>query len=188
MSVEILGGDGPQQREKAYRLIIAVLGALVVVLGFLAVWQFQGKNSAEDDAKEVEASYTAGPDAQADAERILHEMISYDYREIDDEYEWTRYLADGELRDDYENKIIPKLQKLIRRTKAAAEGEIKDVAYNIVDDDTVKVLAFIRQNLTNVDTPRSGVIDEQWARLTMVRDSDEWLIGDINIVSVPPPR
>ena len=36
-------------------------------------------------------------------------MISFDYREIDDEYGWTKYLGNDELRDEYEDTIIPRL-------------------------------------------------------------------------------
>ena len=113
-------------------------------------------------------------------------MISFDYRDIDDEYDWTKYLADDELRSDYEDHIVPKLGKVIARTKATADGEVVQSAYNTVDDDHVNVLAFIRQKLTDVDN-KDGVIAEQWASLTMSRDGDGWLVDDIDIVSVPPP-
>ncbi len=36
-------------------------------------------------------------------------MISFDYREIDDEYDWTKYLGDDELREEYEDDHHPAL-------------------------------------------------------------------------------
>lgn len=178
-----------EQREKVYRLIIMVaVGALIATL-VAVVWLIQGKNSTQDDLDQAEddvASYAAGPEAQAAAESILAEIISFNHRDIEDEYDWTKYLADDDLRSDYENNIAPKFRKVILKTKATADGEIAQSAYNIVDEDTVNVLAFVRQRLTDVDH-EDGVVAEQWASLTMVRDGDDWLIDEIDIVSVPPP-
>lgn len=191
MSVTRVEGDPEEQvpREKVHRLVILALVGALVATWVSVVWLVEGKSSVEDDLAEAEddlASYAAGPDAQAAAESILGEMISFDHRDLDDEYEWTSYLADSELRADYEDDIVPRLSKVIRRTKASADGEIDQSAYNIVDEETVNVLAFIRQRLTDVDN-RDGLIAEQWASLTMVRDDGDWLVGKIDIVSVPPP-
>lgn len=178
--------EDPHQREKTYRLLIVVLaGALILTLVVL-IWFVQGENSAEDELEDTKESYAAGPDAQAEAERILAEMISFDHREIGDEYDWTKYLGDDELREEYENTIIPRLTKVIRRTKAAAEGEVVQSAYDQIDEDHVDVLAFIRQNLTDVQN-KDGVVAEQWASLSMSRDGNGWLIDKVDIVSVPPP-
>jgi len=185
--VDKVAEDG-QQREKVYRLLIVVLAGVLVVTWVAVVWLVQAKNSADDDLDKTKESYAAGPDAQAAAERILGKMISFDYREIADEYDWTKYLGDDELRTDYEDNIVPKLAKVIRKTKAAADGEVIQSAYNTVDDTTVVVLAFIRQKLTDLDN-KDGVIAEQWASLTMTRGdkNDDWMIDMIDIVSVPPP-
>lgn len=181
--------DDPQQREKLYRLVILVLVGVLVATWIAVVWLVQSRNSAEDKLDKAEhdnAAYTAGPDAQAAAERILGEMISYDYREIDGEYAWTKYLADDDLRTDYEQRLTPKLEKVIRKSKSKADGEVAQSAYNILDEDHVQVIAFIRQELTTAGE-KKGVIDEQWTSLAMVRDGDEWLVEKITPLNVPPP-
>jgi hypothetical protein len=166
-------------------ILIVLVAALVVAL-VAAVVFLQGKESAEDDLEKAEKASQVGPDAQEAAERILGEMISYDYKDIDDEYSWTKYLGNDELRDTYETKILPRLAKLIKGTKASAEGEIVESAYNLEDDGKVTVLAFVRQELTDAQH-KKGALADQWASLTMVRDGDDWLIDDVDIVSVPPP-
>lgn len=178
--------DSGARRETVHRLVvIALVGVLVVTWGAV-IWLVQGKNSADDEVERVKESYAAGPEARAEAERILAEMISFDHREIRDEYGWTRYLGDDELREEYEQRIIPRLTKLIRRTRATAEGEVVKSAYDQIDEDHVDVLAFIRQTLTDVDN-KDGVVADQWASLSMSRYDDGWLIDKIDIVSVPPP-
>lgn len=191
ISVEKGGPVDPdqEQREKVYRLIIIVLVAALIATFVAVVWLVQGKNSTQDDLDDADGkieAYAAGPDAKAAAEDILGEIISFDYGDMDHEYDWTKYLANEELRADYENNIAPKFRKVILKTKATAKGEIQQSAYNIVDEDNVNVLAFVRQRLTDIDN-KDGVIAEQWATLSMIRDGDEWLIEKIDIVSVPPP-
>jgi len=188
MSVEKVEDDG-QQRENLYRLLIVVLAGVLIASWVAVVWLVQGKNSAEDDLdkteKEVE-SYAAGPDALAAAERILGKMISYDYREIDHEYEWTKYLADESLRSDYDDRLVPKLRKVIKSSQSTAEGTVVEAAYNILDEDQVQVIAFIRQKLTTKADKR-GAIDEQWTSLTMILEGGDWLIEKITPLNVPPP-
>lgn len=181
-------GAAQLQREKVYRLTIVVLVGALIATWVAVVWLIQGKNTADDEVDKSEdelAAYTAGPDAQAAAERILGEMVSYDFREMNSEYEWTKYLADDDLRTDYEDRLTPKLEKVIRKSKSSAEGDVVRTAYNILDEDQVQVIAFIRQKLTTAQD-RKGVIDEQWTSLTMVRDGDEWLIEKITPFDVPP--
>ncbi|MDZ5620498.1 hypothetical protein SFC88_06670 [Nocardioides sp. HM23] len=177
-----------QQREKVLRLVILMLvGALVATLAAV-VWLVQGNNSLQDDLDQAEAdvaSYAEGPDALAAAEKALGEIISYDYRDLDDEFDWTQHFA-GELRTQYEDDLVPTFRKVIRRFRMTAEGEVAESAYDIVDSGTVQVIAFVRQSLSNEDN-RKGVLDEQWTSLTMVRDGDTWLIEMITPLNVPPP-
>lgn len=182
-------GEDQEQREKVYQLLILVILGVLIATFVAVVWLVQGKESTQEDLDEAEdqlASYTAGPEAQAAAESILGEIISFDHRRMDNEYDWTRYFADGDLRADYEDNIAPDLRKLILRTKATARGKVEQSAYNIIDEDSVEVIAFVRQRITDVDN-REGVLAEQWASLTMIRDGDVWLIDKMDIVSVPPP-
>ena len=83
--------DDAQQREKVYRLLIVVLVGVLVATWVAVVWLVQGKNSSRrrTTSTETKESFAAGPDAQAAAEGILGEMISFDYRDIGDEYDWT---------------------------------------------------------------------------------------------------
>lgn len=181
--------DAPQPRENLYRLVILVLVGGLVASWVAVVWLVESRNSAEnqrDKERAANAAYEAGPGALAAAEQILEEMISFHHRELEDEYAWTEYFADDELREDYEKRVIPRLAKLARATKAVAKGEIAEAAYDVIDEDRVTVLADVRQRVTS-RTNKRGVTERQWATIEMVRDGDDWLIDDITIVTVPPP-
>ena len=191
MSVEKVAED-EQQREKLYRLVIVALVGVLVASWVAVIWLVQGKSSAEDDRERAEkenAAYAAGPDAQAAAEQTLDEILSYDYREIDDEFEWTSRFTD-ELRSEYEGDLVKDLRKLIGRFQTVARGEVIESAYEVAGDE-VQVIAFIRQRLTTKadrKADREGVVDERWTELTMVRDGDDWLVAKIDPFNIPPPR
>lgn len=182
------GAHDQQQREKVLRLVIVVLlGALLATL-VAVVWLVQGKNSTQDEldkAEEDVAAYAEGPDALAAAEQALGEIVSYDYRDLDDEFTWTKHFT-GDLRAEYEDDLVPTFRKVIRKFQMTAKGEVAESAYDIVDSGKVQVIAFVRQNLANKDD-RKGVLDEQWTSLTMVREGDTWLIETITPLNVPPP-
>jgi|GEM_PF-4288254 len=191
MSVERVGED-EQQRERLYRLVIVALVGVLVATWVAVIWLVQGKSSAEDDLEQAErenAAYAAGPDAQAAAERALDEILSYDYREIEDEFAWTSRFTD-ELRSEYEGDLVKDLRKLIERFETVARGEVVESAYEVAGDE-VQVIAFIRQRLTTKadrKADRAGVVDERWTELTMVRDGDDWLVAKIDPFNIPPPR
>jgi hypothetical protein len=178
--------DEAQQREKVYRLLIVVLGCALILTLVVSIWFVQGKNTAEDELEKTKEPYAAGPDALAAAQQILEEIISYDYREIRDEFGWVDYF-DEELRDRYAEDVIPDIRKVIKALHSVAEGTIEKSAYNIVNEDEVEVIAFIRQTITTKADPK-GVLDAQWSSLTMIRDGDEWLVSDITPLDVPPPQ
>lgn len=189
MSVEKVVEDD-QQREKVYRLVILALVGVLVATWVAVIWLVQGKNSAEEERDKAEQqvdSYAVGPEAQAAAEEILGVITSYDYREIDEVRDnWTRYLADDQ-KDHYANDVIPNLVKAVKLTKTVAVGEVVHSAYTLIDDDHVKVLAYVRQRIRSKDDPK-GVLDAEWYSIAMVREGDDWLVEKVNPFDVPPPE
>lgn len=187
MSV-VVKGEPPENRERLLRLLVLGLVVVLALTWGAVVWLLSGKNKAEEDLEAAERkvdAYAAGPEARDAAEALLEQMVSFDHATIDTEYRWLEKFS-PELRADYEEKRIPSLRKVIKATRAKAEGEIVQTAYETADPEHVTVLAFIRQRLTDARN-RRGLVEEQWATLKMAREGGEWLIDDIDIVTVPPP-
>lgn len=178
-----VSGNGAERR---YQLALLVLVGIVLVGAVSTVWLVSKKNSAEDDLNDANdkiATYAAGPEARDAAESMLVEMLSYSYKHIDDEYTWLDNLTDEDLRKQYSQQI-PKLKKIIKASKASAEGEVVSSAYNTVDEDHATVLAFVRQVLKA--NGKKSAVEDQWTTLDMVREGGDWKIANIKIVTVPP--
>jgi len=188
MTVE-QGADGRSQ-EQLYRIVILVLVAALVVTGCVVIWLVSEKNKANDEVADLQEevdSYAAGPEARDAAEAILQQMISYDYRDIEDEYVWLDDFSNEDLRRRFE-KRVGNLAKVIRLTKVKAEGEVVHSAYTTIDSTSATVLAFVRQRLVTPED-KQGSIAEQWTTMEMVREDEgsEWSVDGIEIVTVPPP-
>ena len=174
--------------ERTYQLVILALVAALVVAGFVVVWLVSERNKANDEvagqADEIEA-YAAAPEARDAAEEILLEMLEYDHREVEDEFDYLDRFGE-KLRERYQGRAVPNLRKIIRRGRLTAEGEVVQSAYNFVDADSATVLAFVRQRIF-AEAAKRPLLEEQWTTLKMRRDGDEWLVDDIDLVTVPPP-
>lgn len=182
--------DTTSTTERRYQLAILVLVVVVLVGAVLSLWLVAKKNRAEDDlakSEEKVATYAAGPEARDAAEAVLREMISYDYRHVDDEYDWLDRIGNDKLRRTFQKRARD-LAKVIKLSKVTAKGEIVQSAYNTIDENDATVLAFVRQKLTSPAERRANVA-EQWTTLKMTREDagSPWLVDDINIVDVPPP-
>lgn len=182
--------DDRLQRERLHRIVVIVLVGALIATWVAVVWLLEGKDSAEDDLAKAEddlASYSAGPEAQSAAEEILLVMTSYDYRRTEGLADrWTQYIGNEDLKDKYEKDLIPDLVKAVKLTKTVAVGEVESSAYNLVDEDHVNVLAFVRQRIKSKEDPK-GVLDAEWFSVDMVRDGDEWLVEAVRPYDVPPP-
>lgn len=182
--------ESPLTTERRYQFAILVLVVLVLIATVFATWLVSKKNTAEDDLEDAQgklATYSAGPEARDAAEDDLREMISYDYRHVDDEYTWLDRIGNDKLRSRLQ-KQTANLAKVIKLSKVTAKGEIVQSAYNTIDENTATVLAFVRQTLSS-PTNKHASVAEQWTTLKMTRDDPDspWLIDDIDIVDVPPP-
>lgn len=182
--------DDRLQRERLHRIVVIVLVGALIATWVAVVWLLEGKDSAEDDLAKAEddlASYSAGPEAQSAAEEILLVMTSYDYRRTEGLADrWTQYIGNEDLKDKYEKDLIPDLVKAVKLTKTVAVGEVESSAYNLVDEDHVNVLAFVRQRIKSKEDPK-GVLDAEWFSVDMVRDGEEWLVEAVRPYDVPPP-
>ena len=174
-------------QEKRYRLLSAILAValvLAVVAAGLLLKAVHDARAERDDAQDRLGELDS---AEAAARELLVDMTSYDYRQVDDTYDWLDQLSSSEVKDDFE-KSEAKLERVIRLGKVVAKGEVQESAYRPGADGTsVVVVAFVHQTIT--DGSGSQKTEDQWATLTMVPgDSGSgWLAQDIQLSGIPDP-
>ena len=108
-------------------------------------------------------------------------MLSYDYRQLDDDIaRATPYFTD-DYADKYRDLMRgadPQAQsgKLVVSAEAIATGIVRS------GDDRAEILVFVNQ-----DSSRAGTENEplkMWVTMTMVDEGDGWLIDEMKVDTV----
>lgn len=168
--------------RNAFLAVSAALAVALVVIAVLVV-------KVNDDSPEVGASRSAdlavekeaGEAALAAARQVLVDMTTYDYKTIDDDFEWIDQITDPDLHARM-TKNVKSLTRIIRSSKATAKGEVVDAAPRVVDAKNVEVLAFVDQLIKDAEH-KGYKVEEQRISMTMVLDEGEWRVGRLDLLS-----
>ncbi len=152
----------------------------MAIVGTVWVWQQPG---ASGDTERYDDRETAAQQAESVAEEAAGPVLSYDYRQIDDDIaRATPYLT-----DDYADKYRDLMQDL---TAQAQSGKLvvssEAIATGIVrtGDDRAEILVFVNQDSSRAGTPNDQL--KMWVTMTMVDEGDGWLVDEMKVDTVVP--
>jgi Mce-associated membrane protein len=119
----------------------------------------------------------ATSDAQGAAERAVVTILSYDYREMDQDQKAAGALMTADYRKKYD-ALFAQLKANAPSLKVAVTCDV--IASGIVrsGDDRVQVLVFVNRPTTRADKEQPEVYRDQ-VRVTMVRSGSDWLVDDM---------
>jgi Mce-associated membrane protein len=158
-------------------LIIAGVIALAAIVGTVLIWTRSG------DADKYDAREDAAQQAASVAEEAVAPVLSYDYRQLEDDVATaTPYFTD-DYADEYRGVIEElgpqaKSAKLVVQAEAIATGIIRS------GDDRAEILVFVNQA-----SSRDGTVNEplkMWVTMTMVHEGDSWLIDKMKVDTAVP--
>lgn len=126
-------------------------------------------------AKKVESASAA---ALATARAYAVTMTSYDFKSIDKNIADTIDGATGEFKDQYSSATAA-VKELIQKAQAVATAKVTDAAVKSATEDTVDVLVFVDQSVTNaaVKEPRN---DRNRVTMSLQRQGDRWLVSKVD--------
>lgn len=162
----LTGERGIRQRRRA--VAAAVLAVLMIANGALG-WMWAQQREAD----------IAQRDAQASAQAFTETLINIDPADIDAGVQRTLELSTGEFRDVYATSS-QELRRALVEHQATAHGTILESAATVLSDDSVEVLLFVDQAVSNatLSEPR---LDRSRIRLTMERVDGRWLAGKVEM-------
>lgn len=152
--------------------VLAGLGLLLVLALAAAVvfgWLYLAQSSEESDRNE----------ALATARAYAVTVTSYDYKDMEGSIADAIDGATGEFKDQYAG-ASDALRALMTETKATATGQVLDAAVLSAEDDSVTVMLFVDQKVTNAGTKKTKV-DRNRVLLTMEKHDDRWLVSDLKL-------
>lgn len=147
-------------------LVIAALVAGIALLGIS--WDqdnalHEAQSSAVDSAREYAVALT-----------------SYDYKDLQGDFDKVSSNAAGEFAKDYK-KVSGKLTKLIKKHKAVSKGNVVDAGLVDGDRHRAVVLLFVDQTITNSNNSKPR-IDRNRMRMTLLYKNDSWLIDNVELL------
>lgn len=121
----------------------------------------------------------AGHQAQTAAASYAEALTSIDSGKVDENF--TRVLdgATGEFKDMYTQSSV-KLRQLLIDNKASAHGMVLESAVKSASTDTVEVLLFIDQSVSNAANPQPR-LDRSRIKMTMKKVDGRWLASKVEL-------
>lgn len=166
---------GPS-RSLRWPIACAALAILLIasLVGCFLLWQ---DRSDREDLADAEVAATE------EAERIVVAWLTYDYRTYQDDMTWVTASGTDKFQEEYSPEALEGLRtKLIGPRQFVSRGRVVDSAATVEDVDTVKVLVFTDQTLTDKQIRREGgepLHARSGVELTMVREGNAWLVDEM---------
>jgi Mce-associated membrane protein len=131
--------------------------------------------------RSVSAEEDARSDALSAAGRSVEQILSYDYRSIEEDIDATKELTTGALREQYDT-TAPSLLSQARQVRAIVQASVGSAGVMSVDDDRVVVLLFVDQatvKQVGAAAEPTTRIDQNRIRVTMSKVGDRWLVSEL---------
>lgn len=166
--------DGSPQGVPTW--LLAGLAVLAVALVAVTSWAWVRGGDASVHEPGVR-------EAQQAAERAVVPVLSYDYRQLQQDQESAQALMTGSYREDYD-KLFAVIEENAPRLETEVSAEV--VASGIVraSEGRVQVLVFVDRPTTNKEQ-REPVVYKDQVTLTMQRVDGEWLVDGMVTSPVP---
>ncbi|MGU3497985.1 Mce protein [Mycobacterium sp. C31M] len=158
----------PRRRRLLVGVVAVVLVALLGLSGFLGwqLWQSRQVAAAGQQARDAAVSY-----AQV--------LTSIDSNKVDENFDQVLAGATGEFKDMYSESSM-QLRQLLIDNKASAHGVVIDSAVQSATKDTVVVLLFVDQSVSNAQVPDPR-IDRSRIKMTMQKVDGQWRAAKVEL-------
>lgn len=160
---------GARSRSAARHRIAAVLLAVLCATAGYEGWVLYAQHQRE----------VAAAEALDAAKGFTLALTSVDPDAIDKNFADVLDGATGEFKDMY-SQSSEQLRALLIENKAAAHGTVIDAAVKSATNDTVEVMVFVDQSVSNSAAP-GPQLDRSRVVITMQKVDGRWLAGKVDM-------
>lgn len=157
--------------RRASRLLIALAVATVVLLG-VTTW-----GAVELRDRRLVAA--ARVDALAAARSAAVDLLSYDFRRLDADFERGRRHVTGRFAEEYATTTEKTVRPTATRYQAVVEATLVDAGVRSATRDRAIVIVFVNQTSRNTRLV-APQIDQNRVRLTLTRVGEAWLVSEVD--------
>ncbi|MEU7749771.1 hypothetical protein [Nonomuraea sp. NPDC049158] len=134
------------------------------------------------DAHAMRADEEAGRQAMAAARTVAPDLLSYDYRTVEQDLARAAEHTTGELTEHYK-ALSASLAAKAKAEKTVRTAAVADAGVERAEDDRVEVLLFVNtgtvREIPGKAEPQQQVSQDR-ARLVMVRQDSRWLVAELS--------
>ncbi|WP_431904143.1 hypothetical protein [Nonomuraea sp. bgisy101] len=157
---------------------VALAAVLAVAVAFLGWTSLRMGGELEH----LRGGRAAGEQAMVAARALAPDLLSYNYRTIEDDLNRAQALTTGELTRRYQELRRSLVPRAIEQ-RTVQEVSVAGAAVQDATPDRVSVLLFVNMGTTKQAQgdaePRQQVIQNR-VRFVMVKDGSRWLVGDLS--------
>lgn len=124
------------------------------------------------------ASESARGEAQSVAKEFALDLTTYDYRELDENFEEVRAFSTDNFAEKYQG-ASGKLSTLLTENKAISKGRVLHAGVEEFDGDRAVVLVFVDMTVNNVNA--KDRIDRNRMVLTLIDVDGDWKLDDVKL-------
>ncbi|MDQ4054656.1 MAG: hypothetical protein M3237_18440 [Actinomycetota bacterium] len=169
--------DAPTEPGRTQRLVLVVTLA-VALIAVVMLWRDRQDLVARVEQAE-DAQSSAAPAAEEAARDAVTRMTTYDFRTVDEDFSWVEDAGTAEFQETFSDAADDAIT-MIKGLKSSAVGTVIDSASTVEDENHVKVLLFVDQELMAGRQPKP-VIEESRVTMHMVHQDDRWLVDQVEL-------
>jgi Mce-associated membrane protein len=179
------GSNAQDEPGRIQRLVVLVLVAALAIALIAAVMLWRDRQDLMDRAEEAENAQSSAAPAEEAARAAVTRMTTYDFRTVEEDFSWVEDAGTAEFQETFTGAAEDAI-KLIKGLKSSAVGTVIDSASTVVDDNRVKVLLFVDQELMAPGQEKPE-LEESRVTMHMVRQGDQWLVNEVELQNLLGP-
>ena len=152
------------------KVLIGLLVVCCLVASLFAYLQYR-------DLRDLQSRVTASKEATTAAKKAITEMVTYDYRTVEEDFKWVNRAGTKSFQEFF-TQASGKSKELIVELQATATGSVIDAAPKLGTTSKVQVLLFVDQLIKSKDDPE-GKLDQTRVAMWMVKQDDRWLVSKL---------
>lgn len=162
----------PDARSSAHPVRRALTGLVAIaILGGSTFVGWQWKQQRDNAI--------AAHEGLGAAQRFVGVLTNIDGARLDENFRSAADGSTGEFKDQYA-KSSEQLRRLLTEHKAVAHGMVLESAVKSATPDTVEVLLFVDQSVSNSASPQPR-LDRSRIRMTMKKIDGRWLASKVEL-------
>ncbi|MFG1970952.1 hypothetical protein ACGFJC_16665 [Nonomuraea fuscirosea] len=154
---------------------IVLLGALVLVSGVMVPTMWF-------NLSDLRAAEAAAAQAKVAAEKVAPDLLSYDYRTVEEDLARAGTFTTGDLTEHYK-ELSTSLASRAKAQKIVQTVDVTNVGVERAEPDRVEVLLFMNTGTVKEIPGKEGLQRESTqnrARFVMVRQESRWLVAGLS--------